>query len=206
MARKIQVEPATNELSIEYVRLDELAPADLNPKEHDLQAIAAAIEFFKMVVPAARDESTGKLVAGHGTAEVLGRLHKAGRQAPTNVQVDEDGMWMMPILAGASFPDEDSALAYLIADNALTARGGWREAALYTALSRFVDVDAKLIAASGFLDYLPGLRPLDTVEVDVARQSAFTIRLNLLTSHVDDARPALLAIAEAHPDWGMTIS
>lgn len=205
MARKVQVEEP--EVWVDYIRLDQLQEADVNPKEHDIGAATNAIARFGLVVPGSIDEATGKMVAGHGRRTVLERLMKAKKDPPPTVRIDPaDGMWMMPILRGVSFANDDEALAYLIADNSLTQAGGWLEAELYQSLARLAATDMDLVAASGFLDYLPGLTPLDMVLDEIPRSTSHNIVIMCREEHANDARRAFSALATSHPQWEMVVS
>lgn len=110
---------------IKYIRLDQIYGADLNPKEHDIGVIIQSIKRFGFNAPLIRNEANEKLVAGHGRLEALIKMFKAKYMTPKGILVDEDNMWLVPVLTGLSFENEEEALSYLIADNKLTEAGGW---------------------------------------------------------------------------------
>lgn len=129
---------------LEYVRLDQILPAPRNAKRHDQAGIGRSIGHHGLVEVPARDERTGRLVAGHGRWEDLKAKHARGEEPPEGVTVDGDGMWRMPVLAGWSSRSDDDASTYVVASNQLTTVGGWDEAALVAELDR--------IDAAGMLD------------------------------------------------------
>jgi hypothetical protein len=126
---------------IEYVRLSAVECWPRNPKAHDLSAIQASLRRFGFVAPIVRDDSTGRLVAGHGRLEALLGLRRTGQTPPARIEVEADGEWLVPVLCGVSFANEREAEAYLLADNRLTEVGGWEEALLVEALRDLRDVD-----------------------------------------------------------------
>lgn len=67
---------------LEYVPLDELKPAERNPKRHAGDAIQASIGKFGYVEPIVLDERTGRLVAGHGRLEALLAERDSGKPPP----------------------------------------------------------------------------------------------------------------------------
>ena len=121
---------------IEYFRLDEILGADLNPKDHDIGMIIQSIKRFGFTSPLLRNEKTQKLVAGHGRLEALINMFKNKYSAPKGILIDtEDNMWLVPVMTGLEFENEEEALTYLIADNKLTELGGWNEHNLLASLS-----------------------------------------------------------------------
>ncbi|PIH00246.1 hypothetical protein [Deinococcus sp. UR1] len=147
-SKKIQAQaPAASTLRIEYLPLADLTRWPGNPKEHADGAIAASISRFGFRDPLAIDETTGRLIAGHGRLSVLERAHAAGQPAPQFVQVRDDGMWLIPVTRGGSFADESEASAYLIAHNRTSELGGWNEDLLAGMLG---SLDDSLRAVAGF--------------------------------------------------------
>lgn len=146
-SKKTQAQAAASTLRIEYLPLAELARWPGNPKEHADGAIAASISRFGFRDPLAIDETTGRLIAGHGRLSVLERAHASGQPAPQFVQVREDGMWLIPVTRGGSFTDESEASAYLIAHNRTSELGGWNEDLLAGMLG---SLDDSLRAVAGF--------------------------------------------------------
>lgn len=126
------------EVFIEYRDLEDIIPADRNPKDHDIGAIIESIKRFGFVAPAILNESNGHLVVGHGRAEALLEMKKTKKKAPNRITVTEDGKWLVPILRGIEFRTDKEAEAYLLADNQLTILGGWHTEQLAEALKEFV--------------------------------------------------------------------
>lgn len=123
-------EAATEERRIEYVPLTDLVFADVNPKEHDTDALRDSVRRFGFTEPGLLDERTGKLAAGHGRAGVLTLMHAAGEAAPPGVQLFPDGSWAIPLTRGWASRDDKEAQAYLIASNRMPEKGGWNETEL----------------------------------------------------------------------------
>lgn len=130
------------ERSIEYLTLDEILPADQNPKSHDEAGLAASVERFGYVEPITIDERTGNLVAGHGRLAELQARRDRGDPPPDGVLVDESGAWRAPVVRGWASADDAEAKAYLVASNRLTERGGWHAQGL-------ADMLAELAAGPG---------------------------------------------------------
>ena len=113
-------------LRIEYFPLDTIAGWPRNPKLHADAEIDESFERFGFVAPAIRDERTQRLVAGHGRLERLIAWRDMGKPAPKRIEVrDEDGAWLMPVVCGVAFDNEQEAEAYLLADNQITMLRGW---------------------------------------------------------------------------------
>lgn len=119
----------SNEIRIEYMSLSKLEGWPGNPKKHEGEKIDRSVERFGFVQPITIDESTKRIVAGHGRLESIKRLREAGKKPPLRVKVVK-GDWQVPVIRGVSFQNEQEAEAYLVADNRLVEVGGWDEAAL----------------------------------------------------------------------------
>lgn len=124
--------------SIEYVSLDEITPADRNPKTHDHDTLRASFRRFGFVEPIVRDDRTRKLVAGHGRVEQL-RMARARdpEHPPPGVQLGLDHSWLVPIIVGWASRDDDEAQAYVIASNRTVEGGGWDDSILADVLLDF---------------------------------------------------------------------
>jgi hypothetical protein len=118
------------EARIEYMTLRELAGLrfDGNPKRHNTTVIRSSLVKFGMVLPIVLDDTSGRIVAGHGRLEVLEALYADGAAAPAHV-VEQDGVWSVPVLRGVALSASDAS-AYVLASNRLVERGGWNGAAL----------------------------------------------------------------------------
>jgi hypothetical protein len=134
---------------LELVPLDELVPADRNPKLHDDEGIAASLDAFGFVEPVVLDERTGRLVVGHGRWEGLVAKRDGGAVPPEGIVVDKDGTWRVPVLRGWSSDSDDQAAAYLVAANRLTMAGGWDDEALAAVLEDLAASD--MLDVTGFL-------------------------------------------------------
>ena len=110
---------------IEYVPLKDVVRWPRNPKAHDLGGIGASFDRFGYADPIIRDDTSGKLVAGHGRLETLEEKERAGEDPPDRIVLDETGQWLVPVVRGIAFKDETEAEAYLLAHNHLTEKGGW---------------------------------------------------------------------------------
>ncbi|MFB8235519.1 hypothetical protein ACFC58_03115 [Kitasatospora purpeofusca] len=152
---------------IEYMPLDEIQPADRNPKGHDDDGLDSSVEQFTFTEPGLLDERTGRLVAGHGRYETLARRRASGKEAPEGVVVTGDGTWTVPVVRGWASRDDAHAEAYLIASNHLTVKGGWDLPELAEMLGDLEAVDPALFAATAF-DH----EQLDTLLADLDPEGA----------------------------------
>ena len=95
-------------MKLEYVKLHEIEEADVNPKDHDIGEIYMSMKRFGFTEPPVRNETTGKLVAGHGRIETLKVLEGEDiTKPPTNIKLDEEGNWLIPVIAGIHFESDD---------------------------------------------------------------------------------------------------
>lgn len=129
MAKKETASAVQDDVRVQWVPLSHLEKWPRNPKRHDIPGIKQSIVKFGFVQPLVLDESTKRLVAGHGRLEALVQMHQDGAVLPKRIRV-QDGEWMVPVLRGVSFATEREAEEYLLADNRLTERGGYDDAAL----------------------------------------------------------------------------
>ena len=84
-----------------------------------------SINRFGFNVPLIINDTSGKLVAGHGRLQALISMYSSKYGLPKNIMKDDDGMWLAPVMVGNDFANEEEAMAYLLADNKLTELGGW---------------------------------------------------------------------------------
>lgn len=61
----------TTSRTIEYVRLDDVAGTEGNPKAHDLPTVIRSISVLGFTAPAVIDERTDRLIIGNGRLEAL---------------------------------------------------------------------------------------------------------------------------------------
>ena len=135
-------------VDIQYTKLSDIAEADVNPKDHDIGAIHESMNRFGFTSPLLMNEATGKLVAGHGRVEALTQKKQFNEDPPANINVDEDGDWLIPIIRGVSFKDENEAQAYLLADNRLVELGGWNTNVLLEELEKLAETSD--LSGTGF--------------------------------------------------------
>jgi hypothetical protein len=121
-------------LWIAYLPLEGIRRAQRNPKDHDTGAIDDSMHRFGFVAPMVLNETTQRLVAGHGRLDVLRQRKAAGLPPPAHVR-EEDSSWMVPVVRGVRFETDEDAEAYLLADNRLSELGGWNDSLLQESLS-----------------------------------------------------------------------
>lgn len=126
-------------IKIQYRTLSSLNRWPRNPKDHDIGALKISLDRFGFVMPILVDETTERLVAGHGRLEALVQLRDEGQKPPDRIQVDKAGEWLVPVIAGLSFDSEAEAESYLLADNRLVELGGWNDEALVAILKDLQD-------------------------------------------------------------------
>lgn len=120
---------------IEWVSIDELRPHPENPKGHDIPQVRASIRRWGFAGSVLVCERTGYLAAGHGRRTALLEMRHDGEEAPEGVRVDGEA-WLVPKIGGWSSHDDEELLAFLVADNQATIRGGWDDRALAALLSK----------------------------------------------------------------------
>jgi hypothetical protein len=128
----------SSRLHVEMVPLSKLMEWPGNPKEHDLETLGASFERFGFVEPIVYDESSKRIVAGHGRREKLLAWKDSGKAPPARVVV-RGGEWYVPVLRGVSFPNVHEAEAYLLSSNQSVISGGYNATALSEMLARHVD-------------------------------------------------------------------
>jgi ParB-like chromosome segregation protein Spo0J len=132
----------SEEVTVVYKPLADLARWPRNPKAHDIPELRKSIVRHGFVLPLVEDETTRQLVAGHGRLEALLQMQADGEPAPRRIRVGKDGGWSVPVVAGVAFESEQEAEAFLLADNRLVEAGGWDSEALNAMLSDLRDNDA----------------------------------------------------------------
>lgn len=136
------------EIRVEYLDFEEVEKWPRNPKDHDLHEIRKSFFRFGFVQPVLLDEGTGRLVAGHGRLDTLRLLKNRNIEPPRGIQ-EVEGKWLVPVLRGVVFDDPAEAEAFLLADNRISEKGGWKQDVLDTMLQEMVDVDG-LLEGTGF--------------------------------------------------------
>jgi hypothetical protein len=158
-------------LEIKYENLDDIVSADNNPKDHDLGVLYQSMKRFGFTNPIIMNESTGKLLAGHGRLQTLQMLRDNGEKAPDRIQVELDTedktieYWYVPVLYGVSIDNVSEAQAYLIADNRLTELGGWKPMDLMDSLTEILEDTGNLDGTGYDLD------DVETILADIERDT-----------------------------------
>ena len=140
---------STGQLRVEYLPLSSLKPAKRNPKKHQIGTVLESMGRFGYVSPMILDERTGRLVAGHGRLESLRKAKAQGKEPPGRVR-EGKGDWLVPVVRGVRFENEQEAEAYLLSDNQTTMMGGWDDGGLKRILEE-LEADCGL-AGTGFED------------------------------------------------------
>lgn len=112
--------------------LDEITAADENPRDHEVEEIAASIRRFGFTDAPILDERTSKLIGGHGRIKALAWMRAQGDPEPDGVGKG----WAVPVQRGWSSENDAEAEAMLVAINRLTERARWRTPALTEMLNR----------------------------------------------------------------------
>lgn len=159
------------ETTIQYLPAAALQPWSRNPKKHDKKAMLGSLERFGFTTPVLLDETTGRIIAGHGRVEAVLTLQAEGKPAPARVQV-KNGEWLVPVVRGLSFATPAEAEAYLVADNRLTEIGGWDDEMLMSML----DDIQQSVGADAFMGTGFSAREVENLvrKMDVARDQGPT--------------------------------
>lgn len=118
----------------EYMRIDEMAEAQVNPKGHDERRIRSSIERWGFLEQAVLDERTERLVHGHGRLEQVRQLLVEGQDPPDGIVVDDEGHWLWPVTRGWSSRSDAEAHQVGVTLNRLTEVGGWSDLEALTAI------------------------------------------------------------------------
>lgn len=138
------------QLSIVYCRLDQLHDHPANPKEHSLKELRESFQRFGFAEAIVVDGRTGLLVSGHGRVKVLRAMEHEGADPPAGCDVDPvDEKYLVPVQIGWESRDDDEALAFLLAANELTIKGGWVPDMLAPALAQ-IAVSPMAYVGTGF--------------------------------------------------------
>ncbi|QGJ92672.1 hypothetical protein QDA04_gp01 [Microbacterium phage Megan] len=139
------------ERTIQYQPLAALQADPANPKAHDLDLLSDSVTRFGYIEPIVRDERTGYIVSGHGRTQTLAAMEAEGMTPPDGVRVDEDGVWLVPVVVGWGSRSDADARAALISLNRTTEAGGWDDTALLDLLARLAEEDDGLVGV-GYSD------------------------------------------------------
>ena len=178
-------------ISVKYENLDDIIQADTNPKDHDLGVLYQSMKRFGFTNPIIVNESTGKLLAGHGRLQTLQMMRDNGEKAPDRIEVELDTgdetieNWYVPVLYGVSMDNLAEAQAYLIADNRLTELGGWKPMDLMENLSEIIEETGNLDGTGYDLD------DVETILGDIERD---TFDVSDTISEIDDETEVSISV------------
>lgn len=149
-----------NRRDLAFVPLATLQADPANPKAHSLDTIGESVTRFGYIEPIVRDDRTGYLISGHGRTEALRRAEKRdATKPPEGVTVDEDGVWLVPVVTGWASRNDAEARGALIALNRTGEVGGWDDSSLLDLLERLADdPDAGLVGVGYDDDDIDELR------------------------------------------------
>ena len=176
---------------IRYEDLDDIVSADNNPKDHDLGVLYQSMQRFGFTNPIIMNESTGKLLAGHGRLQTLQMMKDNGEDAPKRIDVVKDieddriETWYVPVLYGVSIENVSEAQAYLIADNRLTELGGWKPMDLMDSLTEIIEETGNL-DGTGY--------DLDDVETILGDMESTTFDVSETMSELDEETEVSIAV------------
>jgi hypothetical protein len=129
--------------------LDEIPPAEINPKLHDIMQLRRMISRFGYTTPGLLDGRTGRLIVGHGRREALLAMRADGETPPRGIVADQEGRWLVPIITGWSSTSDAEAAAYLVGDNQATINGGWNNEELQRLIEEITATDPALAELTG---------------------------------------------------------
>lgn len=145
--------------TIEYRPLSGLVSNPKNPKDHDLGLIVESIKRFGFNDAVIVDGRTGMLVGGHGRVEALRAMWNAGEPTPVGIErvfehqsAGAKGDWLVPVQIGWSSKDDAEAMAFIIAANRSSERGGWNEPMLEEVLVALGKMGTEALIGTGYDD------------------------------------------------------
>lgn len=130
----IEMMPLTTLLAMEF---------RLNPKEHAVDDLRESFIRFGFIAPPTIDEGTQVMVAGHGRCKTLAIMREGFDPPPKRIELGDGGEWLVPVLRGIKFDNEEERDAYVIADNRLVMAGGLK---LDTLSELLADIRARAAA------------------------------------------------------------
>lgn len=111
-------------IHIEWMDIESIQFALSNPKKHDISAMYQSISRYGLVEMPVLNETTQRIVAGHGRIETLREMFRHDPQnPPKNVKLD-NGRWLIPVMRGHAFASDTEAQAYLVDSNNIGLLGG----------------------------------------------------------------------------------
>lgn len=134
-------------LRIEYQPLKRLVKWPRNPKGHNLSGLQESFSKFGFVDPIIIDETSERIVSGHGRVDSLSRMRGLSVDPPERI-IKYKKDWLVPVIRGICFGDKRQAEGYLIASNQLTISEGFKDDALKKMLTKLQNTD--YLGALGF--------------------------------------------------------
>ena len=126
-----------SERSVAYFPIDELLTAKRNPKKHAIEDLDWSIKRWGYVELITLDDTSGRIVAGHGRLKALKQMRDDGEPEPKGVKPG----WIIPVNLGWGSEDESEAEGYLVASNELAIKPGWDSAVLFSVLDDQQDLE-----------------------------------------------------------------
>ena len=116
-------------LELKYVPLGSIKRWTSNHKKHDLGGIIASIKRYGYKDPQKYEpklnRGKGGIVEGNGRDAALVAMFKQDpKDIPRGIVVDDDGIWLVPVLFGVDAVSRAAAEAYGLDHNNLTMAGG----------------------------------------------------------------------------------
>lgn len=135
-------------LTLDMMPLGKIKSATNNPKNHNIGALAESFRRYGFNDFPTINETTGRMVEGHGRVAALKLIKSKGEDPPKNV-VAQGRQWLVPVVRGVAFENDNLAEEYLVAHNQHTISSGWKEVELARLLKTFDNPSA---IALGFND------------------------------------------------------
>lgn len=105
------------DIHLELMDIFAIQFADNNPKKHDATAMYQSISKYGVIEFPVINETTLKLVAGHGRIETLREMFRHDPKHPPKNVIAKDSTWFVPVTRGHAFRSDQEAQAYLIDSN-----------------------------------------------------------------------------------------
>lgn len=115
------------DIYIDYLPIDDIKLAERNPRTHALERIRESITEHGFLSAMLLNETTGRLVCGHGRIKTLKDMQAAGEPPPERGVKIKDGKWCAIVQRGVWFDTDADAEAYLLADNQLSNLAKWQD-------------------------------------------------------------------------------
>ncbi len=143
--------------TLDYLPLDDIPRATVNPKRHSIDVIDASMTRHGYAEPVLLDERTGRLIGGHGRLDTLAAKRDAGEDPPEGIEVDPEGRWLVPVVRGWASASDLDAAAMLVALNRASEIGGWDLPELGIMLAPLTDIEGGLLGVGFTAEYLADL-------------------------------------------------